>query len=234
MSKKIALKTSIFLFVVMVPLFLLCTAVQFKAFDRTYYSRQYNKYAIPQSIGMDKKDLMDATEKLLLYTESKRESLNFTARVRGQEVEFFSERDKLHMVDVKNIFVYLKILWAASFAYIIFFLMYVMFYKKSITMSKSARIGIMIFVVGIVPLLLLAVLMSVDFYKYFTIFHEIFFDNDYWLLDPNVDRLINMYPQDFFSDTAFLILYYYLGGLMAVFIPSVSYVLYKQKRRISK
>ena len=33
-------------------------------------------------------------------------------------------------------------------------------------------------------------------------FHEIFFDNDLWLLDPDVSLMINMLPEEFFFDTA--------------------------------
>jgi uncharacterized membrane protein len=30
--------------------------------------------------------------------------------------------------------------------------------------------------------------------------HEVLFNNDNWLLDPNVSRLINMLPEGFFVD----------------------------------
>ena len=49
---------------------------------------------------------------------------------------------------------------------------------------------------------LLAAIVSTDFTKYFTVFHEIFFDNDLWLLNPNEDLLINIVPEPFFVDTA--------------------------------
>ena len=39
-----------------------------------------------------------------------------------------------------------------------------------------------------------------DFNKYFTLFHEIFFTNDLWLLDPRTDLLIRMLPEGFFFD----------------------------------
>ena len=52
---------------------------------------------------------------------------------------------------------------------------------------------------------LLVALMLTDFNKYFTQFHLIFFDNNDWILDERVDRLINILPEGFFSDTAFWI-----------------------------
>jgi len=49
---------------------------------------------------------------------------------------------------------------------------------------------------------LLTAIISTDFTKYFVIFHQIFFDNDLWILDPATDLLINIVPEPFFMDTA--------------------------------
>lgn len=48
----------------------------------------------------------------------------------------------------------------------------------------------------------LALVISTNFTKYFIIFHEIFFNNDLWILDPSTDLLINIVPEPFFVDTA--------------------------------
>ena len=48
----------------------------------------------------------------------------------------------------------------------------------------------------------MAVVISTDFTKWFTVFHHIFFDNDLWILNPATDRLINIVPEPFFIDTA--------------------------------
>jgi len=52
---------------------------------------------------------------------------------------------------------------------------------------------------GIVGLALLA---AMDFTKYFTYFHLLFFNNNDWMLDPDTDLLINIVPEGFFRDTA--------------------------------
>ena len=44
------------------------------------------------------------------------------------------------------------------------------------------------------------------FQELFIIFHEIAFNNDLWILNPNKDYLLMMYPEDFFRDVAILIL----------------------------
>jgi len=210
------------LFVVLVPLVLLLTDVQVVAYDRDYYRAEYIKYSIPQHIGMDLDNLMLSTERLLLYLEDNRDDLNFKADFTKGTEEFFSQRDKDHMVDVKGLFVKGKLLRNLSFLYISAFII-LMFWKKSskVQLRCLARYGIAIAAVGIAPVLILVVLMNIDFYKYFTVFHHIFFTNDLWLLDPATDRLINIFPQEFFTDMAFSISYLYIAEMAAIFISSL-------------
>ena len=46
-------------------------------------------------------------------------------------------------------------------------------------------------------MLRLGALISMDFTKYFTYFHLIFFDNMDWYLNPKTDLLINIVPEVF-------------------------------------
>ena len=89
------------LFVILVPLVSLLTDVQLVAYDRDYYRAEYDKYSIPEHICMNMDNLIEATEQLLLYLDNKRDDLNFKASFNYGEEEFFSPRDKLHMIDVR-------------------------------------------------------------------------------------------------------------------------------------
>ena len=62
----------------------------------------------------------------------------------------------------------------------------------------------------------LAALISTDFTKYFIIFHQIFFDNDLWILDARTDLLINIVPEPFFMDTAARIGILFAGSVLAI------------------
>ena len=42
--------------------------------------------------------------------------------------------------------------------------------------------------------------IGMNFSECFTIFHEIFFDNDLWLFDARTDYMIRMLPEGFFFD----------------------------------
>ena len=51
----------------------------------------------------------------------------------------------------------------------------------------------------------LSAALIVNFDKAFVIFHKIFFRNDYWQFDPEIDPIINILPQEFFYHSALLI-----------------------------
>ena len=210
------------LFVILVPLVSLLTDVQLVAYDRDYYRAEYDKYGIPEHIGMNMDNLMEATEQLLLYLDNKRDDLNFKASFNYGEEEFFSPRDKLHMIDVRGLFVKGHLFRNISLIYIAIFIMLLLGKKPFRNqLRKLARYGIAVSAAGIAPVIVLIILMKIDFYKYFTVFHEIFFTNDLWLLDPAADRLINIFPQDFFTDMAFSISYLYIAEMAAILICSL-------------
>ena len=69
-----------------------------------------------------------------------------------------------------------------------------------------------------------------DFNKYFTLFHEVFFTNDLWLLDPRTDLLIRMLPEGFFFDMVARIGIIFLALMFAVVIISIT-VLIRQSNK---
>lgn len=219
--KKIYSIFTVFL-IVLTPIMFLLTDIQLVAYNREYYRTEYIKYNIPEHVGMSMDNLMDSTEKLLLYLENKRPDLDFKASFHKGEEEFFSQRDKQHMIDVKGLFVKGLFLRNFSFIYILMFIL--LFFRRKPFKGRLRRFavyGISIAAAGIIPVIILVILMNIDFYKYFTVFHEIFFTNDLWLLDPAADRLINIFPQDFFTDMAFSISYMYIGEMAAIMVCSI-------------
>jgi integral membrane protein (TIGR01906 family) len=227
MAKKVLWSITSAMFIVMLILTLLLTDVQLVAFNRGYYDGQYDKYQITRAIGISKEDLNTATDNLLNYMDGKRDNLDFAMPIQGSQQEFFSQRDKLHMIDVKNLFVQGKRIRNIGLIYCAIFIAVVCL-KGRDPLKKFSRLAIYAFIAGIVPIVLLSILMNIDFYKYFNLFHEIFFTNDLWQLEPAKDRLINMFPEAFFSDTAFRIVFYYVGELLLLLIGGI---ITRSKRR---
>ena len=67
----------------------------------------------------------------------------------------------------------------------------------------------------------LGVLISQNFTKCFVIFHELFFDNDLWMFDPEYDYMIRMLPEGFFFDMVIRIAVIFIVMLLGSLIVCV-------------
>lgn len=227
MTQKILKNIFYVIVALLLSLLILLTSTELVVFDINYYKGQYDKNNIPAVVGIEEKDLIESTEKLLDYMKDERDNLDFKTRINGEEKEFFSPRDKLHMIDVKNLFVAGRNIRNGIFIFFLIFAALLIYKKKRYDYGKQFLLSS---ILGILPVIILVILMNVDFYKYFTIFHEIFFNNDLWLLDPNVDRLVNIFPENFFYDIALKIIIYYLTAQAVLFILGLIIKLKKRKR----
>ena len=72
--------------------------------DYRFYEREYAKYNVTESLDMEMEDVMDVTEKMMDYLIGRRPELSVITDVDGQTQDFFNEQDRLHMADVKNLF----------------------------------------------------------------------------------------------------------------------------------
>ena len=152
----------------------------------------------------------------MAYLYDKREELQVTVPIGGEELPFFSEKEIRHMVDVKNsVFRRHGYPTMAVWCLPLQRPLSCSRRKKEWTFLRTLQAGIGVFFAACG---LLVALMLTDFNKYFTQFHLIFFDNNDWILDERVDRLINIVPEGFFSDTAFWIGGVFLGVCLLLFV----------------
>jgi len=185
---------------IMAIVILLITAFEIGAYsDYGWYEKTYEKYDVLDDLEMKMPDVMHVTKEMMAYLRGNRADLVVETNVDGKNQEFFNDREKSHMVDVKNLFV--GGLWIRRIALLIFVLAVVALIKIKADwkrlLPKSFLIGLGVFI-GITAGA--GLLFMSDFNKYFTMFHEIFFSNNLWLLDPRTDLLIRMLPEGFFMD----------------------------------
>ena len=181
-------------------LIFLITSFEIGAYsDFNWYQKEYAKYGVLDELKMEMEDTMNVTYEMMDYLRGDREDLVVKTVVNGVEREFFNDREKAHMVDVRNLFLGGLDLRRGSAVTLVIAILLLVFTKadwKKI-LPKSFVIGLGAFIALIV---IFALLCVSDFTKYFTLFHEIFFDNDLWLLNPRTDLLIRMLPEGFFFD----------------------------------
>lgn len=185
--------------------------------DYRFYEREYAKYNVTESLDMEMEDVMDVTEKMMDYLIGKRPELSVITDVDGQTQDFFNEQDRLHMADVKNLFLGgLTLRWVLLAATAVLIALLVLLkgdWRRIIPRAYFIALGIFLAVT-----VLLGALFASDFTKYFTIFHEIFFTNDLWLFDPATDYMIRMLPEGFFYDMVMRIGGCFLGSLAVLLV----------------
>ncbi len=164
-----------------------------------FYEREYKKYGVTKSLRMDLDDVMDVTEYMMDYLIGKEETLSFETVVDGTYQDFFNGQDRLHMADVRNLFLgglrLMRILLVVFLAIVL-----VLRLKKKAEVPVFCKAYGIAMGISILAAVFLGVAFSVDFTKCFTIFHHLFFTNDLWLFDPAEDYMIRMLPEGFFFD----------------------------------
>ena len=180
--------------------------------DLDFFEKEYTKYGVAEDVKMEMEDLLFVSDEMMKYLRDDRDDLIISTRIDGNEEYFFNDREISHMEDVKKLF-------SAGFAVrklclvlVLICVLLLVFTKVNwlYVLSHSLKIGVTVFALIAAAL---SIIVAIDFNKAFTIFHELFFTNDLWLLDPATDRLINILPEGFFIDAVIRI-----GVIFGVFI----------------
>lgn len=202
-----------------------------------YFEKEYEKYDVlsrlPEMSMSEEDGLMAVTEHMMKYLRGDKDApeLQIEVMMGGERRGFFTEREILHMEDVRTLFVGAQRLRTASLALsvLMFALMFVLAEKKNragaavSSLAKGLLMGTGLFLVLCIGL---GTVIASDFTNAFITFHHIFFDNDLWILDSSVDMLINIVPEGFFFDTAARILVLF-GGALCVLCAGAAIYLWK-------
>ncbi len=197
------------------------------AFSTGFYMKEFEKYNIAQKVGIKQPDLEKITYKIFRYLKNYDSDLKIQVSIDGKESEVFGFREKRHMQDVKNLFkkgffvrnigifigiVFIFILWRISSN------IYCDILRSCI---GAALISAIIFI-------FFFFIVCFDFYRCFVHFHEKFFSNDLWLLDPSTDILIQLFPLKFFMDIVVGVIKWF--GVVISALGCFSYWLLRRRR----
>jgi integral membrane protein TIGR01906 len=190
--------------------------------DFSFYEEKYTKYNVQADVNMEMEDIMDVTREMMDYLRGNREDLIVETTVAGEAREFFNDKEKAHMYDVQQIFIkslQLRIIAIVIMVCCIFGLIMTKANLKKL-LPLTYQIGIALFLVITGSLVFL---FSRDFTKYFIIFHEIFFTNDLWLLDPATDLMINILPEGFFMEMATKMVITFIIFMLVSLLTSIGF-----------
>lgn len=197
-----------------------------------FYQKLYEKYTVLDDLNMEMDDVMEVTDYMMAYLIGEEEELSIVTDVDGREQDFFNEQDRLHMADVKTLFLGgLRLRTYLLVAAIILFIILIIRKANLKSLLPKAYITALGIFMGIV--LFLAVAFTIDFTACFTIFHEIFFTNDLWLFDPATDYMIRMLPEGFFASMVVRIVPIFVGILLGILVLVLGFQRLEKKNKRS-
>ncbi|MCL1996348.1 MAG: DUF1461 domain-containing protein [Defluviitaleaceae bacterium] len=209
-------------------LVLLYIAIHIPTFSMSTYTNHFEQHNTAALIQISQQDLLAVTNRLVGYMRGTYDDLVIYATVAGQYRQFFTQREIDHMVDVLLLFQIGRWLFVVS---IVLFLLSAAWIYKNKLFELMAKVQFFWGVGTMVVVLWLGWLFYTDFVRYFHIFHYIFFFFDYeqlWLLDPNVDMLVNMVPYIFFINIGQTIATIFLGAVVVI-TALAGYMFFKLK-----
>lgn len=179
------------LLVISLSLMFLMISIERNAYNVNYFTKSYDNYNIENITSKSTEQLNIITVDLIKYLKG----------IGGNELleTHFNEREILHMEDVQYLFHLERTVKHISTVISFLIILYFIKKKEILTLAKTFFYGLFS---NYILLALLGILLLLDFNKYFTYFHLIFFTNDLWILDPMTDLMIQMLPEEFFFGMA--------------------------------
>lgn len=171
------------------------------AFSPKYYFSQFTELKVHETIGIDVGALERITNVLIDYIDDGSGDINMIEDVKGVPTVYFNEKEQHHLHDILILIKSARqFLIISNILLIVLFInLYFLDQKDKSKYLQSVTTGFKISVFSALSLLVALVLLYfIDFNWAFRKFHEIFFTNDLWLLDPKTDRLIQLMPLQFF------------------------------------
>ena len=195
------------IFIVSLILLIIISNFKLLALNFNFYKNEFSKLNVYEKIPDADKQALN----LINYHNNKEELSNF-----------FNDREKLHLQDVKNLFQKLSLIFYISLILSLILLIYFIYIKKyKIIYSSFLIAGILTFI-----LIILFLISVSNFDKAFTQFHLILFSNNLWQLNPETDNLVNLFPLQFFYDITKQII---IDTLISLFILIILALIIKFK-----
>lgn len=186
-------------------LLLVTTTVRLATGSLPLHQLLFERNRVPERTGITPEGLRAVSGEIQRYFDSKVEPLYAEAEVHGLRRPLFSERETLHMTDVKGLF---HLMWRVQGGAALFLVLMALAAMSRLrrgawpAIARWVRNGALLTSAFVVVFGLVSL---VAFDPLFTLFHQLGFRNDFWLLDPRTDFLVQLYPFGFWQEVTLLI-----------------------------
>ncbi len=193
---------------------------------RPFYYMQIEPLNLPENTGYTEDEIKTAFDEVLDYCIGANDEFSVG-------VLEWSESGKSHFTDCRVLFLLdLRLLVVGAVAVIILLVLSRVLHRRCAPILKrgpcfwaGAGLGVVFLVIGGYA--------ALDFDRFFTVFHMIFFPGkDNWIFDPNTDPVINLLPETFFLNCAVLIFAILIVGCVLFFIGD--FLVFSEKSPLKK
>ena len=200
------------IFSIIFSVFIISTIVKFTVEFKQLYYFDIGYLNIDVLSGLSKEDIKKNYDYIIDYNLDKDKKEFELPSIKS------SDNGKIHFEEVRNIFQILnKIFYISLLASIISLAINIL--NKNIEVLKITSKTLIL-----IPLILMLPIV-VNFEGTFVLFHNIMFNNDYWIFDPNLDPVINILPQEFFFHAGMMIL------ILIIIASLTNYLIYRLLKR---
>jgi integral membrane protein (TIGR01906 family) len=187
--------------VVALPLGIVTTSVRQVTLDRAFYLSEFARYDRGAAVGLSPEELRMVADSFISYFQEPPGRMSVYLGRGGRMQPLFNERELAHMEDVQAIMHLVFNVQALALGYVGLYTLAGLALRRRSFLPLLARAlaggaGLTLAIV-----LALGALALADFSGAFVQFHMLSFSNDLWILDPRTDRLIQLFPQEFFLDS---------------------------------
>lgn len=185
--------------VVIIPLAIITTVVLALMYDPSYFEAGQRRFHVDQTTGLSfpQIDRVDVGIVRFFRTD---ESLPAALSASGASPDVFKVKEVLHMNDVRGI---VRLMARAEIFSLVVVAGCVALWLATWRQGGALALSHALVYSAIFTIVLGLVVGVVTYFAFdalFLTFHELVFQNNYWMLDPRTDHLIQLFPFEFWYD----------------------------------
>lgn len=185
---------------------------------------------IHEKLGMSEEDLIKVAQSMVYYTKGEVDTLQVRVTMDGVERDFYNERELLHIEDVRDLVREVRIFIIGCGVVFLIGTVVLACTGDLVRLAKGYLIGL-----GLVAALavLIGGIASVDINAVINGFHEIFFDNDLWIMNSRRDMVVWLFTHEMYG-SAIARIGMWLAALLVPFTALSVVAVKKERSRTEK
>ena len=193
------------LFIAAIPLFLVTSNVRWAFNTADIYELGFTRHNVTATTGLSGDQLSRAAMQIRDYFNSDEDDLHVLVNFGSGPQELFNDTETRHMRDVKELVSNTYRVQEGLFLFLFLFVSLGFLLRGSEFAGIMRRLLTYGSAVTVVLVLAVGLVSLVAFGPLFTLFHEVSFANDFWLLDPRTSFLVRMFPFNFWLETTIIL-----------------------------